>query len=394
MPKIGLKNILREEMKEILIESVNISGGGSLQVALSIIQNASKQRSYSWSLAISEDIARQLDEKVKSNFKNIFVFKNHSFLVKFLNIFKIKEIIGRLNPDLVFTIFGPAYWKSNIKHLQGFALPLLIYPFNEWNNPNNKFESIKQFIISFFKGKFIRRDCFYVVETETVKERLSSFFAIQKENIFVVQNSFSPIFQESLKKSLFETKRKRNKIFNIFIPSSYYGHKNLEIVPFVASEMKKNKFKAFAFTFIISEKSQGWKNIRKIAKQLNVQEEIRTIGPVKHNEMASLYLDCDLVLLPTLAEASTAVYPESFQAKKILLTSSRLFAKELCQDGAVYVDPRNSSEIASNIFEISRNKQMKNIIIGRARKVLNENYPTPQKKWKLQYDIIKKLTNN
>lgn len=376
-------------MKIVLIEAMNITGGGSLQVALSIINNASKQGDTRWFLAISREISEQVNEKTKNKFEGIFILEGRSLFDKTINLFKIKNIINQIKPDLVFTVFGPAYWKPKAKHLQGFALPLLIYPLQDWYNPNNKIETFKQYFVGKIKIWFLRKDCFYVVETETVKERLSSTLNVPDEKIFVVKNSVSPIFYEHQKKS--KDKKKNNKTFNILIPSSYYAHKNLEIVPRVASELLKKGFEEFRFVFILPEQSNGWKNILKMARELNVEDKIESLGALPHVKMTSAYQVSDLVLLPTLVEASTAVYPESFLSNRGLITSSRPFAIELCRDGAIYVDPRNPKDIADKIIEIKNNKKRTTELIRRGRRTLRDNYPSPAKKWETQYAIIKKI---
>src|SRR5690606_33643916 len=131
-------------------------------------------------------------------------------------------------------------------------------------------------------------------------------------------------------------KNKSNDILNLFIPSAYYPHKNLDILIEVASVLKNEfKFKA-KFNFLINDDSESWGNIISSANKKNVTEYFSTYGSVINSKMKELYTNNDFVLLPTLAEASTAVYPEAFISQRVLLTSNIDFARELCGNAAIF----------------------------------------------------------
>lgn len=377
-------------MKKILIDAVNISGGGAVQVALSVIENASRDKRYEWLLAVNLEINKQIDNKCRNGFAKTMVFKNGGFFQKILNSVKLKAKLQNLNPDLIYTVFGPTYWKTEKPQLLGFAHPLLIYPKSDWYNPNNRLEAFKHILINPLKRLNFPKKCNYVVETQEVKERLTKEFSVSDENVFVIHNSVSPFFLKENSRFRLKKINKRTK-FSVFVPSAYYSHKNLEITPWVASEMLKMGFSNFEFTFIISPKSRGWKNISRIASKLGVKDKLVTLGVLPHAQMATQYKKSDIVFLPTFVEASTAVYPESFMARKPLITSGRPFARELCGEGAIYFNPRNPKEIASKIVNLKSNTKLQNCLIENGIESLNKNYPSPVEKWKALLNVIETL---
>lgn len=62
--------------------------------------------------------------KIKFYYKEVNepIYKKHS------QGKRLSEIELRHQPDLVFIVFGPSYWRPKAITLQGFALPLMVYP--------------------------------------------------------------------------------------------------------------------------------------------------------------------------------------------------------------------------------------------------------------------------
>ncbi len=371
-------------MKKILIDAANINQGGAVQVTLSVIQNASKTKCYQWFLAVSSEIDAQIDVKIRQSFSEIKVLDAGNLKAKWNNAPLLKAYEKQLAPDLVFSVFGPVYWRPETFHVQGFAYSLSLYPFKQWFNTLNPVHSLCDGLRSKFKKILIAKEGHYIVETETLKNRMVSELKMKAEKIFVVQNSVSPVFESLAKKSIV---RKKPGI-RFFVPSAYYCHKNLEIVPLVANELVKKNMKDFKFIFILPPLSQGWANIRRIAQKLKVWDKMTNLGPLAHKEMACQYKESDLVFLPTLVETSTAVYPEAFLSRKPLVTSDRPFARELCGNGAAYVNPKDSKQIAEKLLEIMKNKKLQKKMVKNGLSALKSVYPNPNEKWQSQLKVF------
>ena len=50
--------------------------------------------------------------------------------------------------------------------------------------------------------------------------------------------------------------------------------------------------------------------------------------------------------------------------QKPILTSDLSFAKDICQDSALYFDPLNPKDIAEKIIRLSADKELQNQLIG------------------------------
>ena len=374
---------------KVLIDASICSKGGGVQVALSLINNIIVDPDFEVIFVSSPQIDNQLSDEIRSKIKYYYAERNESTLGKWAQGKRLAEIEKKHKPDLVFVVFGPSYWRPKSKTLQGFALPLMVYP--ETRDRVYKKQKITYFyqkILNGYKAQLMKRNADYiVVETQAFKDRVHDFLNFNKNDIFVIENSFNSNFLNQ------KLEKKHDNFLNFFVPTAYYPHKNLEILVDVAAELAIQKQTNIKFNFLIDEQSGPWLKIISMAKGKNVETFFNTYGPVKNTEMANLYAKTDFVLLPTVAEASTAVYPESFISKKVLLTSNVDFAVELCGKSAVYFDPYNAKDIAEKIVLVTTNPILQQELIEHGLKQVKASYLTPESKWLKQKDLLKKLIN-
>ena len=372
---------------KILIDASVCSKGGGVQVALALINNIAQDPTFDVICVTSPQVDIQLSPEIKAKISYYYAEVNENILGKRKQGKRLAEIENKHNPDLVFIVFGPSYWRPKSKSLQGFALPLMVYPETRDRVYKDSFVTYcYQKLLNFYKARLMKKNADYVaVETSAFKERVHHLLGIDNEHIFVVENSFNANFLE------IETVNKKMDKLQIFVPTAYYPHKNLEILVDVAFELAKMQKTHLVFNFLLPETSAPWVNMKSKAKQLGVEEYFHTLGPVKNIQMAQLYAQTDFVLLPTVAEASTAVYPESFISRKVLLTSNVDFAVELCGDAAVYFDPYDAKDIAKKIVEIDSDPNKQQFLISMGLEQVEKSYLTPQQKWQKQRNLLLNL---
>lgn len=379
---------------KVLLDASICSKGGGIQVALALIENISKDQNFEVVCIVNPEIDQQLSLRAKENITHYYVEKIEPIYKKISQGKRIAEIEKRHKPDLVFVVFGPSYWRSEAPCIQGFALPLMVYE-NTRNfiYKNDLKSKLYQKILNYFKARMFKKNADYaVVETQTFKHRLSSFMNFDDSKIFVVENSFNSNFlieSDNLNKNLCQS-----DWLNIFIPSAYYPHKNLDILVDVAYFLKNDFNFKLKFNFLINKESENWENIVSLAKSKNVEEFFSTYGVVPNVKMKELYIINDFVLLPTLAEASTAVYPESFISQKVLLTSDIDFARELCGNAAIFFDPLNAYDIAEKIVTTFKDQELQAQLIHNGLERVKDTYLSPEQKWSKQKSMLLNLIGN
>ncbi|WP_447511907.1 glycosyltransferase [Acinetobacter geminorum] len=371
---------------KILIDSSIVSKGGGVQVALSIIENIAADKDFEVVCVVNNEIDKQLSLSARNNIKHYYIENIEPIYKKFSQGKRISLIEKKHNPDFVFVVFGPAYWKPQATTLQGFALGKMLYE-KELN------VGVKEKILNFIKKKIFQwTHSYLLVETELVKTKLANYLGYSQEEIFVIGNSYSPNFKKNVLANEGLITKQKN-IFQILVPGSYYPHKNLEqiilsLVEIKMSSILKNKIKIL---FTIPESSPDWKNLLNLAKQHQVDEFIATVGFVPNSRFAELYLQSNAIICASLVESSTAVFPEAFLANRPLLVSDRPFATELCEDAALYFNPLDEKSIANAILELSGNEKLQQLLVENGKKVLLKNYPSAEQKWNLQKKLITHL---
>lgn len=344
----------------ILINCSNLKVGGGLQVAHSFLNEISNNYEHVFHVVLSETLNEQIDQ---STFLSNFSFQVYSIqptVIKtmFSNDAELIKIEKGFNPDRVFSVFGPTYWKPKAKHICGFAKPGYIYKESPFFKTLSLKESIKLKILEFLHMfSFRNHTDIIITENEDVSTRLQK--RIKKET-HTVTNYFNQVFLDNSKWEN-SIAIPRTDSFKFLTISANYPHKNLEIlkkvIPILLNKYPKFKFK---FYLTISEEDFGFLPTKS-------KECITFLGKVSINQCPNLYSQCDFLFLPTLLECFSASYCEAMYMEKPILTSNLSFAKGICKNAAAYFNPMDAENIADVIYElaIDKNKQIELINKGK-----------------------------
>lgn len=339
---------------KILIDCSNLRAGGGIQVAISFINDLNKLNlDYHFLVVLSPQMENFFTGKFGENFSfQNLNSNNHD------NIFKrskeLKKIEEKFSPDIIFTVFGPSYHKSNFPKIVGFAIPHLIY----YNSPYIKNLSItgkiKNKILMTFKKKFfIKNSDALIFETEDARTTFINKFANNKKS-YVVGNTLNEIFtrKEDWKFKNFNFKSD----INILYLTANYPHKNISIIPKII-DVLLNDYKLENFKFILSIKKED------LGFSDKYDNYIEYIGKVNIENVPSLYDQVDILFMPTLLEVFSTSYLEGMYMSKPIITSDMSFARDVCQDGAIYCDALDAGSYANAIITVISNEDIKNKLI-------------------------------
>lgn len=377
----------------ILLDCSGQTTGGAIQATLALLTSSAGETEIEWHGVLSDEVARQATVAALAHLKSVHrIPRARSGLSRRREIAaRVPKIEAEVRPDVVYTVFGPAYWKPRAPHLVGFALPHLIYPevnIYRWTReaglPGMKAELIER-LYNAAKWQAFRRADYMIAETETVRYRLDSVLGFPKERVFVARNTYSAMFGDGVRRSVARPPLDR---YRIAVPAAYYHHKNLELIPHVAQGLRRRIGSTFEFVLTVPDDHLGWKRVVHHARQLGVADLVRSVGAVPHAEFADFYRSAHAVFLPTLLECSTAVYPEAFLAEVPLCTSRLDFAQELCGEGALYVDPMSAEKCAEGLARLRTDSELRERLILGGREALARNYATPAEKWRDQREAL------
>lgn len=248
---IILKNgeITMDCKKKILFNASTIRSPGGVQGSLSFINFIFKKKLQSkFIFVVSKQVYDQL--KVKKNIYkiDIKIYDYFNFFSK--NKKKIKYLINFYNPNLVYSIGFPSYYKFNITEIGRQTNGFDFIPWNFFSRPFNFFDHLKRKIVGFIRINFSRNANFLETQTLTAKRALSRRINFPLNKIFIIPNSLN---SEIKKKNNNKIKKNNKKI--ICVISDSLNYKNLKFVVDVIYTLKfKFKRNDLKFLFTIGDK--------------------------------------------------------------------------------------------------------------------------------------------
>ncbi|MGD9731528.1 MAG: glycosyltransferase family 4 protein [Desulfamplus sp.] len=375
---------------KILINASNLVMGGALQVARSLLIEIPKlEKKYTIKAVVSPQLAEILPPEYDYEVVSTSPAKIISGIYSRI---QLSEIEIKFSPDIVLSIFGPTYWKPKNLHVCGFANPW-IYTANDYAwKTRNKLNKILDILIIFLKRLELRRESAdaYILETNYMVKALQKKF--HRTPMYVISNNCGQPFYDktNFKTDCLKMPEKTSREFRIITLTQYYPHKNLEIIPLIASKIKAlNPLLNVKFYLPLAIQSQGWKKIYGIAKNHNVESYILTVGPVSPADAPQFYYNADLMLLSSVLECFSANYPEAMISGIPIITTDLPFARSVCKNAALYYKPMDALDAANKILTLERDKKLYNRLVESGF-LMMKSFPTPREKAEMYMSICKK----
>lgn len=346
---------------KLLINASTLSSTGVVQVAVSFINECKKYNENSYHVVLSHTAHSQIDFNLfPDNFTFYKIQDKPRYLIKGYKARKyLQKIEHEINPDCVFSVFGPSYWSPLKPHLMGYASPHYIYPDSPYFQNISKLNQIKIKIYKTIHKYFLLKNGnFYVSETEDVSKRAINFLGCNSDHMFTVSNTYSEYFESFIPDSANNLLPfKQNNEFRFLSLCAIAPHKNLEILNHVIPLLNEDLKSKIKFILTVDE-NLFEKNFNEEAKK-----SIINIGRIDVSRCPQLYHECDALFLPTLLECFSANYPEAMKMNKPILTSNISFATDVCQQAALYFDPLNPKDIAEKIKIIISSPDLYQLLI-------------------------------
>lgn len=372
---------------KIIINTTNLYGGGGIQVAYSFINECRQILENEYYVFLCKPLSSQIViDAFPDNFR-FFIFENApSILLKGRRMVKkLKELENSINPDCVFSVFGPTYWSPKSPHLMGYAIPHFLYLESPFYNMITFKEKIKWRVLYYVKREFLLKNSKYFhVETEDARNRLSKYLGVSITSIYTVSNTYNSTFDIALQTQENILPQKKPFEFRFVCISTYYNHKNIEILNKVIPLLKESGF--INVKFVITIKQDVFEKIFSETSKT----QIINIGPINIDSCQQLYNECDAMFLPTLLECFSANYPEAMKMRKPIVTSNMSFAKNICGNAAHYFNPSDPEDIASKIIHIANDEKLRKTLIQNGLIRLKE-FNSANEKAKKYLDICKEI---
>ncbi|WP_394229064.1 glycosyltransferase [Shewanella colwelliana] len=133
--------------------------------------------------------------------------------------------------------------------------------------------------------------------------------------------------------------------------SNYAPHKNFEIIPLVAKELKENNVDC-RILITLPHTSKSWEVIRLDSEKLGVSDKVYNLGPLTQNEVFSVLNAAKGLFFPSLLESYGMPLIEGLLVGVPVLTSDIPFIKSVCGESVVYFDPNDEKDIYIKIKQL------------------------------------------
>lgn len=374
----------------ILVNAATIVVGGGIQVTVNFIENTlNKEDEYFY--VISKNVNEQLINDIPQEKKKVVDISPASIISGGKTKKKILKLEKEFNPDIVYSIGAPSYIKFRTKEVQRLTNPWVIGPNKHAVSVYGLFAKIKMLTKLRLQRLYIRKSNFIITQTHEAKSKINKNLKIPVENIYVIPNVYSKIFDQYQNKNI-ENYRGTDKV-KIFCLSAPYPHKNISIIPKLVKEIELLK-PNLNFEFIVTLPENDFLNkFNKELSDLGILNRVKNIGKLKLVDLPEVYSQSNVLFLPTLLEVYSVTYLESMRMGVPIVTTNFSFSKEVCQDAALYFEPFDYKEAAINIIRVIFDDNLRDVLLSKGEDIIRQS-KSQEYIYNKHIEILKKIVLN
>ena len=204
------------------------------------------------------------------------------------------------------------------------------------------------------------------VSTESDKEQIIEYLKIPKEKIEIIplgvdHELYKPPFdKDKIRKKITGKYLLRNKPYFIHISEVNWARKNILRL---LESFKKAKSFGIPHNLIIVGKIDS-----KVVEKAKGMFGVKILGFVDQDDLVNLIQGADALINPSLHEGFGFPLVESMACGVPVITSNVFSPPEVVQEGGLYVDPYNVSDISEKIIEMATNKNLQQDLAMKALK--------------------------
>jgi len=354
-------------MKKVLIFStacLPLIGGAEIAV------NEITKRLPNWQFdLITAKIQKGLKQKEKINNINIyrvgFGFNFDKYLLPFLGLIKAKKLEKKNNYNLTWSIMASFGGFLGLRFKKKYPNKPWLLTLQEGDDPKYILKRVGIFKY-WFKQIFEKADYF---------QAISSFlynWAIKNGS------KVGEIIPNGVDLEIFKPKEKiNNKSEKIILTVSRLVKKNG-----VDDLIKAGQYLDFPFKIIIIGIGPDEEKLKKLAKDLKIQDKVMFQGQVKYNELPKYYTLADVFVRPSLSEGLGNVFLEAMACELLVIGTEIGGIPDFLKDPStssgqatgLFCKTNNPQNIAEKIKEILRDDNLRKYLAKNGLELVREKY--------------------
>ena len=359
---------------KILIVGENNKGGGSYQQSLKYLKILTEIKEFKFNFL---NTTNNTDDKnfinYKLNFldKLFFMFYSSNSIKLLLKKFKIKnrfeKFVHKNKFDLIL-FFGNLRLSLFCEKINYVTY---IYEFHHFFRPD--LPEYKGWTDYDFRENLlinnIKKSLALIVDTEKKASDLIKYYNCNNSKINIIPLSPN-IITTKIDKISDENNFDFTKKF-FFYPAQYWSLKNHYYI-LLAIKILNEKFNQSVNFIFTGSKNKNFKYLNKKVNDFGLSKQISFLKYLKDEEISFLYKNCEALVMPSLVGYSSLPLYEAFYYEKPIFYTKNLLDKSL-QKFVNEIDVENPEDLANQIYNFNKNRDIMNDKIKLAKKFFNEN---------------------
>lgn len=366
--------------------------GGAYQELLYIIKNINKYNNKNIKFSIiclSKNLNLNLEnENIELHYFSLSAFDRYICYLRNFNSFvrgikkifflffknKFEVFLNKIEVDLVY-FTGPSQYSLYLEDTKFFmTVPDVSHRENlEFPEIVNSLEFQRKDNIL---KKALPRALAVLTNCEIIKKRISFFYQVLEEKIFIVNHQPS----NEIMNFNFADTALQNKIrekFNlpskyIFYPAMYLPHKNHKNL-IDALKILKTKY-SIKLDVVFCGNDIGYlENIKRYTQEIDIANQIVFLDFVEDAYLPYLYLDASMLVMPSLIGPTNIPPWEAFKMNIPVIYSDLPGIKDVLGDAVLYINPMDPENISDTIIKITNDQELKNSLIKKGNIKFQEN---------------------
>lgn len=277
---------------------------------------------------------------------------------------RLPAIVGDFRPDVVFALHGQGLDRPPCPQAAFPQNAYLFYPLDGIPGLSLPFR-IGQALRARALRRSLRATDLVLCQTRVVERRLREALGFRGE-AYVCGSAVAPAGGAGSPRELPRAARER---FKLLCLSQFYPHKNLGVLLEVFERHASFLGDVVCLTTVAPHQHPSAAGFLDAVRSRGLSDSIVNLGEIPRETVGALARACDAFFLPTLLETFGLPFVEAMEGGLPILASDRDFAREVCGDAAVYVDPQDPDAIARAIRNLVDDEGMRRRLVeaGRAR---------------------------
>jgi glycosyltransferase involved in cell wall biosynthesis len=201
----------------------------------------------------------------------------------------------------------------------------------------------------------------FIVQTPVMKDAFLGAYSLPPDRVFAILQAVPRTVMNLASREIrpdAEIIRASDGQLKLLFMAGYYPHKNHSVIIPVLRELRKRGMDRRVH-FFLTLSPEGDHRSREFMEALTpYQDQVTNLGVLSPDRIPGVYAAADALFLPTFLESLGLPYLEALATGTPILTSDRDFARWICEDLALYFEPKDPASIATAIGRLIENPEV------------------------------------